>query len=303
MSASTLPTTKMVSAYWLPEVGIGPAYPPPPVLPDMQTVVVPLTDILKFTRPDGSPQINVVNLMGATFTQSTDFNPPYLDFAPNLLSLLENGEYKSLQKAGIKIVLTILGNNGYGWSSIPPAKIQPFVNYLNETFIHAGYHLDGIDVDNEYAILGHTLTETIRTMHETFTAGTIISKALYADLDEIPDIKDYLTFGGIMNYGNSASLLEYYYGEYRNKGMSNEQLSIGVNAGPIEQGGSFTSVETTRELTNWQPADGQKRGMMIWSFSQDIQQFTASPQNQVSLVWPNSEDHEWQRAIIEEMTR
>lgn len=38
---------------------------------------------------------------------------------------------------------------------------------------------------------------------------------------------------------------------------------------------------------------------MVWSFSQDIQQFTAYPQNQEKLKFPNPNDHEWQRAIVE----
>lgn len=303
MDKSALPTTKMVSAYWLPDVGIGPATGPPPVLPGKQTVVVPLTDILNYTRPDGSPQINVINLMGATFTKNMNFDPPYLDFAPNLQTVLNDADYKQLQARGIKVVLTILGNGGLGWSSIPQAKIQPFVDYLNQTFIAGGYLLDGIDIDNEYAQFGSNLAETVKAMYNTFAPGTIISKALFADLGEIPAIKDYLTFGGIMYYGNSAQMLEYYYNQYKSQGMTNAQLSIGVNAGPVAQGGSFTSLQTVRDLTNWQPSDGEKRGMMVWSFSQDIQQFTANPQNQVSLQFPNAQDHAWQRTIIEAMTK
>ncbi|SDN11964.1 hypothetical protein [Kriegella aquimaris] len=45
-------------------------------------------------------------------------------------------------------------------------------------------------------------------MYETFTVGTIITKALFAEISEIPALKDYLTFGGIMNYGDDASDLE-----------------------------------------------------------------------------------------------
>ncbi|SDN11934.1 hypothetical protein [Kriegella aquimaris] len=81
--------------------------------------------------------------------------------------------------------------------------------------------------------------------------------------------------------------------------MTNEQLSIGVNVGPIGHGSSFTSVNTTKELTNWQPTGSEKERMMVWSFSQDIQQFTSYPQNLVGLQWPNKNDNEWQRTIIE----
>ena len=38
---------------------------------------------------------------------------------------------------------------------------------------------------------------------------------------------------------------------------------------------------------------------MLWTFSQDIQQFTADPQNQLNLMWRNSGDHSWQQAMID----
>jgi hypothetical protein len=72
---------------------------------------------------------------------------------------------------------------------------------------------------------------------------------------------------------------------------------IGVNAGPIPQGGSFTSIATAAQIAAWQPVSGQKMGMMVWSFSQDIQQFTGFPQNQPQLMFPNPEDHTWQRVM------
>jgi hypothetical protein len=295
------PPQNMLAVYWLPSVGIGPSDPPPPVLPGKQTVIVLLTDILNYTRPDGTPQVSVVNLTGASFTASSIFEPPYLTFDQGLLEVLTNGSVQALQQAGIGVVLTIMGGGGpFGWSSIPADQIQNFVNYLNKDIL-AGYGLNGIDIDDEYAQSGSTLVQTVQAMANTFAPGTIISKALWEDLDVIPQIKDYLTYGGIMYYGNSVTNLEYWYAEYVAAGMQNSQLMIGVNPGPIEQGGSFTSIDTTQELTEWQPANGEKLGMMVWTFSQDIQQFTAFPQNQVSLAFPNSGDHEWQAAIIDAM--
>jgi hypothetical protein len=41
--------------------------------------------------------------------------------------------------------------------------------------------------------------------------------------------------------------------------------------------------------------------MMVWTFSQDIQQFTADPQNQPGLMFPNAGDHSWQQAIVAAM--
>jgi len=285
----------MLAAYWLPSVGIGPSG-------KMQTVVVPITDLLNYQRKDGSPQVDVINLMGCAFNTPDNFPNQYLVFDDNLTTVLTDGSVQELQDAGIKVVLTILGSGGtsVGWSSIPSKLIPGFAAYLNESILGpGGYGLDGIDIDDEYGTYGDTLVETVNTMRTTFPPGKIISKALWNDTDVIPDIANLLTFGGIMTYGDDAGWLEEIFNQYVGLGMQPEQLTIGVNAGPVAQGGSFTSIATAQELTAWQPANGTKLGMMLWSFSQDIQQFTANPQNQPGLMFPNPGDHSWQRAIIE----
>jgi len=104
-----------------------------------------------------------------------------------------------------------------------------------------------------------------------------------------------------MDYGDYAPGLESIFNQYVGLGMRPDQLTIGVSAGPVAQGHGFTSIATAQALTAWQPDQGTKLGMMVWSFSQDIQQFTANPQNQVSLAWPNAGDHAWQQAIIAAM--
>jgi hypothetical protein len=292
----------MVVVYWLPSVGIGAATPPPPVLPGPQTVEVPLTDILNFKWPDGTPQVNVVNLWGACFTSSSTFEPPFLTFDPILQEVLSNGTYKALQQAGIKVVLSITGAGSFGWSSIPADQVQNFANYLNTVMLDPdmGYGLDGIDIDDEYSITGNTLTQTVATMRNTFAPEKLISKAL-AGGDTTPDseIAQYLNYGAIMTYGDSPLNLENWFTAYVSAGFLNGQLLIGVNAGPTEQGaGNFTSVGTTQQVALWQPAGGTKLGMMLWSFSQDIQQFTAYPQNQAALQFPNTNDHAWLNAIV-----
>ncbi|HEV2816577.1 MAG TPA: hypothetical protein VGW40_05080 [Allosphingosinicella sp.] len=297
-------TSDMVAAYWLPSVGIGPASGPPPVLPGKQNVVVPLTDVLNYCRSDGTPQIDVINLMGCTFNAPDDFANQYLLFDDNLTAALNDGSVARLQAAGISVVLTIIGSGGtsVGWSSVPADQLDGFVDYLNTGILGSdGLNLDGIDVDDEYAIVGDTLPQTLAAMRAAFPAEKIISKALWDDQELIPAIKDSLTFGGIMYYGDFAGGLEQIFDNYVQLGMRPDQMTIGVNAGPVAQGGSFTSIPTVQALTAWQPAGGPKLGMMVWSFSQDIQQFTADPQNQVALAFPNAGDHQWQQVIITAM--
>ena len=134
-------------------------------------------------------------------------------------------------------------------------------------------------------------------MRAAFPEGKILSKALFSDSWYISEIASYLSHGGIMTYGDSAEALQREFTDYVGEGFKPEQLMIGVNAGPVAQSRAFTSVATAKTLAAWQPKDGRKMGMMVWSFSQDIQQFTADPQNQPGLMFPNPEDHEWQRAI------
>jgi len=298
----------LLAAYWLTSVGIGPVDPPPEgVLPGKQTVKVPVSEVLRYKRSDGSPQVNILLLTGANFTKSSTFEAPYLDIEEELLSALsDSSTIKALQAAGTKVVLSIMGGHGeYGWQSIPEEKIADFVNYLKLQFLE-GYGLDGIDIDDEYYSGNKStdiLVETVKQMRNSFPPSAILSKALFRDFDILPKISSDLNYGGIMYYGNDAGYLQSCYRKYRECGLKNSQLLIGVNAGPaVEQpAGNFTSLEVTEALAQWEPEGGQKAGMMLWSFSQDIQQFTTDPQNQIALQYPNIEDHLWQRKIIEVM--
>jgi hypothetical protein len=235
----------MLFAYWLPTVGIGPPG-------SEQSVQVPLTDVLNYRRQDGSLQIDVVNLMGCTFTSIGTFPNPYLQLDPLLAAALTDGSVQALQEAGIKVVLTIAGSGGdsVGWSSIPSAVIPDFVEYLNDRILGpAGYNLDGIDIDDEWATSGATLVETVAAMRSAFPNAKILSKALWSDTDVIGSLAPYLTYGGIMTYGDYAQGLEGIFNEYVALGMAPGQMTIGVSAGPVAQGGGFTSIATAQQLT------------------------------------------------------
>lgn len=286
-------TRQNIAVYWLPTVGIGPRG-------SMQYVHVPLTDVLNYRRADGSLQVDIVNLWGCTF--NPDFGPgQYLAFDPLLESALSGGEVRQLQEAGVKVVLTIVGSGGeegFGWGSIPSDQQADFVSYLTGTILSAdGLGLDGIDIDDEYPSGDQAIVPVVQALAAALPPGKVLSKALFADSWYISQIASCLSYGAIMTYGDSASGLEAQFGDYVTEGFSPGKLMIGVNAGPVAQGGSFTSVGTAEALAGWQPDGGTKMGMMVWSFSQDIQQFTANPQNQPDLMFPNAEDHEWQRAM------
>jgi Glycosyl hydrolases family 18 len=287
---------QIIAAYWLPTVGIGPPG-------DRLDVRVPLTDVLKYRRPDGTPQVDIVNLWGCTFNTAENFaRGDYLVFDPLLLSAFSRGEVRSLQAAGIKVVLTIVGSGGhggFGWGMIRLDQQAGFVAHLRDMYLDASrYALDGIDVDDEYPPGGRLIVPVVKAMRTAFPADKILSKALYEDTDYIAEIVSSLSYGSTMAYGDSVADLKAKFATYVEKGFPPQKLMIGVNAGPVAQTGEgFTSVATAVEVAKWQPKDGPKMGMMVWSFSQDIQQFTAFPQNQPGLMFPNRNDHEWQRAI------
>lgn len=292
MRKSTLPDKNMIVAYWL-NAELTNTFACPP-----------LRDVVCFTQKDGSPQIDAINLFGASFACGpNNFAPPYIRLAPSLANALQNGDVRLLQKAGIKVVLSVTGATGcVQWSSVPKDNAQDFANWVNQNILQH-YGLDGIDIDDEYGT-GPTsddqLVAVVTAMDKAFPSDKIISKALWQDDRVVGRIKDCLTYGCTMSYGNNADSLEKGVTDYHNAGLGYNQILIGVNAGPISQPqGNFTSIATTKAVTAWQPPGGTKRGMMLWSFSQDIQQFTADPQYATPYISPN--DHEWLKTIVQAM--
>lgn len=92
------------------------------------------------------------------------------------------------------------------------------------------------------------------------------------DIDVIPMINNVLDYGSTMEYGNSYDDLIDTYLQYKDQGLKDDQLMIGVQAGPKQCG--FTSLNTTKQVVKWQPENRTKKGIMLFSFSQDIQEFT-----------------------------
>jgi hypothetical protein len=288
---TALPTQDMIVAYWLNEELTNTFACPP------------LRNVACFVCKDGSPQINAINLFGASFAcGANNFAPPYIKFSPSLENALKNGDVGLLQQAGIKVILSVTGSkNCVQWSSVPIDKAQDFANWVKQNILDL-YKLDGIDIDDEYGEEGSDdqLVAVITAMDKVFPSDKIISKALFNDDLAISRIKDFLTYGAIMDYGNDANSLENRVVEYNRLGLGYDKQLIGVNAGPINQSaGNFTSTTTTSTVTKWQPQDGVKRGIMLWSFSQDIQQFTAPTQYATPYISAN--DHEWLKTIVQTM--
>jgi hypothetical protein len=288
-----------LAAYWLPSVGIGPEG-------SMKQVYVPLTDVLKYRRADGSPQIDVVNVAAATFNPGPDFQQKPLLFDSTFLTAFKEGQVAQLQAAGVKVVLTITGKSddsgSMGWGSLSGEQLEQFTSFAAQSVLGPLWlNLDGIDIDDEYPSYGSAIVPVVKALRQAMPGGKILSKALWNDDDYIKDLVGSLDYGAIMNYGDDAGYLEGRLRTYVEKyGFAPGNVMIGVNAGPglNFDNVAFTSIPTAVALTAWHPPQGPKMGMMLWSFSQDIQQFTGNPQNQSDLTYPNGQDHSWQQAMI-----
>lgn len=296
MSYIDLPKEKLLVAYWLhcelPSSG-GFACPP-------------LREIADYKLKDDNPQINVVTLFSGTFNGTSDkFEPPYIAWDSSIEKVLTNGDVHYLQSQGIKVILSVVGNNslpnGIGWSCIPEEKNDAFAQWVKSEIIDK-YNLDGIDIDDEFSNCTEKspqkLVKTVKALREVLP-NQIISKALWQDEQyfEETGLAELLTFGCTMGYGWSIEHFKQKVNRYKELGLSYNKICFGVQAGPSDQDW-MTYLQTTKELTEW-AVQNNLLGMMLYSFSQDIQQFTSSPQK--LKPYPSPDDHEWQKQIVNTM--
>jgi len=313
---ATWPSLPLLIVYWPIYVGIG---------KPLQKVTVPLLDVLNYPRPDGTPQVSVVILSSATFTGTPEnFAPPYLTIDDGVLAELmpRPGQTMSnvrlLQNAGIRVLLGVVCAKQMGWDNISPAQNQDFANWVKSEVLDR-YGLDGVDIDDEFCDVPYDpqgLVDTIGALRLA-APDMLITKALWSDGDYFtlpvssgPNAGAYLgqllDIGSSMDYGDfeGAPGLEQFTAAYtnipvggRNVGMTPSQLCIGVQAGV---GNWMTTLANTQAVSAWVAQNGYL-GIMLYTFSQDIQQWTHQPQNSPGYMFPNPGDHEWQKAIIASM--
>ncbi len=318
----------LLAPYWIPYVGIG---------NPLQDVVVPLTDILKYTLPDGTPQTKVVFLGFAAFNGTpNNFAPPYLSIPQGIIDVmtLQPGQTQTqvqqLQAAGIKVLLSVAGyNNQMGWDNIPYGpngknryqNMIAFAQWVQMNVI-VKYGLDGIDIDDEWgASTPHpeqAFMDTVGILRY-YLEGFMISKALWQDYGyfnvavsaDAPynagaKLAGLLDLGCTMDYSASFDMLRNEIKTYTVKcGMTWDQLCVGVQAGPSEAGG-MTPLDEVTQIAKWAVTPTSSGtppvlGMMLFTFTQDIQQWDQWKQNQPRYKWPNPGDHLWQRTIVENM--
>jgi hypothetical protein len=99
-----------------------------------------------------------------------------------------------------------------------------------------------------------------------------------------------------MNYGDSYDGIIGVVQEFNQDRIPMSKLCAGIQPGPPNDStcgsGSFTSIPTSQQVAAW--AKHNCMGVMIFSFSQDIVDFTTCPQYS---GYPNAGDHGWQKAV------
>ncbi|MFG2545884.1 endo-beta-N-acetylglucosaminidase H [Streptomyces sp. NPDC048594] len=115
----------------------------------------------KYTLADGGGNaFDVAVIFAANINYDTSSKKAYLHFNENVQRVLDNAatEIRPLQRKGIKVVLSVLGNHqGAGFANFPSQQTaSAFAKEMSDAV--AEYGLDGIDFDDEYAEYGNNGT-------------------------------------------------------------------------------------------------------------------------------------------------
>ncbi len=186
---------------------------------------------------NGKPFFDMVGIFAANIN-GADPNAPRVYFNPQVDAILnKSSQVGQLQAQGIKVLLTLLGNHeNSGWACMTNEKaIQTFANEVVD--VVQKYHLDGVDIDDEYSNCAPNNTSMIRIAqaiknHPKFK-NKVLTKALYADhwffAADYQGMKlaDFLDYGWEMTYGGDAS---YRLPPYVKFGMQPAKLALGITA-------------------------------------------------------------------------
>jgi len=202
-----------------------------------------------YTMADGSSSIDVVCIFAANLNITMPSG--YIQLAKNMTipqgypiacasPTIANETLpiiKQLQDKGIIVLLTILGNHdAAGWSNFSDeATATNFAQQLQE--VVNTYGLDGIDIDDEYSNPDDQIPNSlvmVTSIMQQLMPGSIISKALFADLQYFSTtyngktLANTLTYGWEMSYGGNP---EYRLPPYVNVGMQSLNVSCGFWSG------------------------------------------------------------------------
>ncbi|EKD70430.1 MAG: hypothetical protein ACD_46C00535G0003 [uncultured bacterium] len=237
-----------------------------------------LSNVGCYIRADnGANFFHMVSIFAANIN-GKDPNQPVIYFNPQVDTLLNHtNQVDVLQKKGIKVLLTLLGNHeNAGWACMTDVNaIQRFADEIVKTVNY--YHLDGIDIDDEYSRCATNFTSMIKLTkaiknHPGFK-GKILSKALFSDrayfeaTDNGDKLADFLDYGWEMSYSyrDYANRLN----QYTKLGMKKENLALGVSV----NGFGNANAEATFIMKN------NFGGVMVYNVGNNSQNYLSSISN------------------------
>ncbi|WP_030670896.1 endo-beta-N-acetylglucosaminidase H [Streptomyces rimosus] len=208
-----------------------------------------MLNVGKYTLANGGGNaFDVAVIFAANINYNTDTKKAYLHFNENVQRVLDNvaTEVRPLQRKGIKVTLSVLGNHqGAGFANFPSQQAaSAFAKQLSDTVTK--YGLDGIDFDDEYAKYG-----TNGTGQPNSSSFVHLVTALRANMPNkiislynIGPSASRLSYGGV----NVSSKFDYawnpYYGTWQVPGIALPKSKLSPAAVEIGR----TSQSTTAGL-------------------------------------------------------
>ncbi|MBF0362220.1 MAG: hypothetical protein HQK49_14485 [Oligoflexia bacterium] len=232
-----------------------------------------LSNVGCYLRSDNlKPFIQITSIFAANINGN---NPekPEIYFNPQVTKLL-NSDYQQitfLQKKGIKVLITLLGNHqNAGWSCMTNTEskkkfAQNIVNMVNK------YNLDGVDIDDEYSTCvtnESSIADIAQYIKENPSfKGKLLTKALFSDYFAFSNLKlaKYLDYGWEMSYfsDNFEQRLNPYLLQYK---VKKEKLFLGGSASAGESYPSPSNI--TKYVSN-----NNFAGVMIYNITTNSQNY------------------------------
>ncbi|MFH8597442.1 endo-beta-N-acetylglucosaminidase H [Streptomyces rimosus] len=210
-----------------------------------------MLNVGKYTLANGGGNVfDVAVIFAANINYNTDTKTAYLHFNENVQRVLDNvaTEVRPLQRKGIKVTLSVLGNHqGAGFANFPSQQAaSAFAKQLSDTVTK--YGLDGIDFDDEYAKYG-----TNGTGQPNSSSFVHLVTALRANMPNkiislynIGPSASRLSYGGV----NISSKFDYawnpYYGTWQVPGIALPKSKLSPAAVEIGRTPQSTTADLAR---------------------------------------------------------
>src|SRR3954453_13952585 len=221
------------------------------------------------------PYVPVVPLAFVNITDDYQLDFAFLCKTNRIITI--QGWIKEVRANGSKVLFSI---NDQKLGTVP--DVGAFVDVVVENALEGG--VDGVDFDYEgWDSPSDTVIEVARALRPALSKAiggdAYLSAPIYSPWTDYPDFlkafaaeldlvttMDYTPYAPYPGYDGTIEL----FGQYADAIGSPEKLAIGVSC--MEPGtGNFTPLEDVEKLCKWEPGGGRKGGVMLYTFSYEIE--------------------------------